>query len=1088
MNASSLVVRTKLTPPRPHKRTLARPRLTQRLLEALDYRLTLVQGGAGYGKSTALAALAAGDIACVWYHLDGEDADPRRFLLHLLHGFRQVIPNLSEAPLVMLEEWERNGRSAPWPPVIDALSNALAEHVHAPLLLILDDAHRLGDAGDTMRMLDHLIGRAPANLHTILASRYPLKLPSLVAWRVKGQALHVQQAELSFTAAELAALCREQYGLTLPPAQIDLLVDKTEGWPIALPLVAQRLQAQGQTSAGAALADLSGSASDLFAYLAHEVLAQQPADIQAFLRITAVLRTLTPAICDNLRQAGDSEQILRYLLEKGLFVVDLGGGHLRYHHLFRDFLRHQLAAAAAAAAHRRAAACYQAQGNDDALIYHLLAARDYAAAADHLAEIGRRHVRQGRLDTLGGWIASLPPEELAQRPPLLVYLGDIARLHSRFDEALGWYQQAEARARVRGDARAIGQALRGQARVYLDTVNPSQAERLLEEALRLSDGVEDRESRARLLDLLAENLLNQGRSAAAQGYQDQARALRHEGPGAAQLPIRLLLRTGRLDEARRQLEAQIAAEEAQPVLRPRAHRETLLLLSLILAFQGEQEAAYRYALQGTQRGQALDAPFITAVGHMRQGHAHLLRKDKAGYAAARRCFQEAIALSDRLGVPRLKVEAMWGLCQAHGFSGELALAEQTAREGSAIAQSAGDEWVEACIQVTLGASYALGGANAMAAAWLEQAGNAFRECSDTYGEAVTRLWQCLVWRAAGDATRLERDLAALLQLAHTHGYNYLFTRRTLLGPPDPRALTPLLLFARASGRDLGRDGKRARGHGLPATVAANLLEQLGLTDLTLHPGYQLRIQTLGAFHLWRGADEVDVSAWQRKTARQLFLLLLTWRGRLLERDQICDRLWPDQPPDKAQRDFKAAFNALAQVLEPARGAHAPSAFILRDGTLYGLRPEADLWLDTAEFERCVTEGDARFEREPGAALNAYRQALALYQGEYLREYPYEEWCSEERERLLTLALRTAERLGGALADQEGWEEVIDVCNWILARDDCWEQAYRWLMLAYARLGNRAQALRVYKRCEERLHNELAIAPSPATKALYAELV
>jgi hypothetical protein len=33
-------------------------------------------------------------------------------------------------------------------------------------------------------MLDHLIGRAPAHLHTILATRTPLKLPTLVRWRV----------------------------------------------------------------------------------------------------------------------------------------------------------------------------------------------------------------------------------------------------------------------------------------------------------------------------------------------------------------------------------------------------------------------------------------------------------------------------------------------------------------------------------------------------------------------------------------------------------------------------------------------------------------------------------------------------------------------------------------------------------------------------------------------------------------------------------------------------------------------------------------------------------------------------------------
>jgi len=36
-----------------------RPRVSVALREALDYRLTILQAGAGYGKSTALAELAA---------------------------------------------------------------------------------------------------------------------------------------------------------------------------------------------------------------------------------------------------------------------------------------------------------------------------------------------------------------------------------------------------------------------------------------------------------------------------------------------------------------------------------------------------------------------------------------------------------------------------------------------------------------------------------------------------------------------------------------------------------------------------------------------------------------------------------------------------------------------------------------------------------------------------------------------------------------------------------------------------------------------------------------------------------------------
>ncbi len=1066
MYRKSLVVQTKLTPPRLHKRILERPRLTRRLLETLDYRLTIVQAGAGYGKSTALAALAESAYPLAWYHLSVEDTDPLIFLLHLLYSFRAVLPRLAETALALLEAWEGSGRDLPWTTAIDALINELSGHAHSPMFLVLDDFDFLSEATDSVHILNRLVGRAPPDLHVILSSRYPPRLPTLLTWKVRGEVLEIGQKEFAFRPSEIASLFHEQYRLALTPKEVGQLAADTEGWAIALQLVWQGLQSGAVSTLAQALERLSGPSENLFAYLSQEVLEQQPPDVQEFLLVTAVLREMTCSTCDCLRGANDSAQILAYLLESGLFAVDLGNGHARYQALFRDFLCHQLTPLAAQAAHRKAAACWQRHGEREEAIYHLLRASAFEDAACILDQLGREMVRGGRLDTLAGWIGALPPDVLERHPPLLVYLGDAARLHSRFDEALGWYRQAEERSRARGDARGIGQTLRGQARVYLDTVNPSQAEHLLQDALRLADGQDDRESRARLLELLAENQLNLGRLDEAEELRARVRELREEGPGKAELAVRVLLRTGQLDQARRLLEERAAAERQEPILRPRAHRETLLLLSLILSFQGEGEEAYRYAVEGTERGQTLDSPFVTAVGYMRQGHAWLLREAAGGYDESCRCFREAIALGDTLAVPRLKVEAFWGLCRAHGFQGEIELAERAAEQGIEIARQAGDEWIAAITGVSMGAGYALARRHDDATNWLTQASTIFRECGDTFGEAVARLWQCLVWQEMGDTARLEHGVDELLRLVREHAYVYLFSHKTLLGPPDPRRSVPLLLFA--------RDTSRRQAY------AQNVLGRMGLGRLELHPGYQLRVQTLGSFRVWRGTREVALQEWRREKARHLFQLMLTHRHKMMDRDQIVEMLWPGLTPEAARRDFKVALSTLFRVLEPERKRGAPSAYVLRDGSLYGLRPGADLWLDAEQFERLVAEGDRH--PDPEAGIACYRQALALYPGEYLQECLYEDWCSEERERLLTTYLRTAERLARALAEREQWEEVIATCRSILARDDCWERAYRLMMTAYVRLGDRVQALRTYQSCVERLA-ELGIEPSNATVCL-----
>jgi DNA-binding SARP family transcriptional activator len=200
----------------------------------------------------------------------------------------------------------------------------------------------------------------------------------------------------------------------------------------------------------------------------------------------------------------------------------------------------------------------------------------------------------------------------------------------------------------------------------------------------------------------------------------------------------------------------------------------------------------------------------------------------------------------------------------------------------------------------------------------------------------------------------------------------------------------------------------------------------------------------------------------------------------LDRDQICEFLWPEADLATAHRNFKIALNTLYQVLEPERDPGSESAFIFRDGTTYALRPNADIWVDSEEFLRLThPTGKA----DPGQL----QKAIELYRGDYLPESLYEAWLAEERERLATSFLESADRLSEVLIAQEKYADVIDLSQRVLARDTCWERAYRHLMLAYERLGDRGQVGRTYQRCAQALRAELDVSPSPETQELYEKL-
>ncbi len=1069
----SHVLRTKLIPPPRNARTLTRPRVSLTLKQALDYRLMILQAEAGYGKSTALAELAAELQPMIWYQANEEDTDPLVFLLQLCHALQNTFPAIANLPTPFLEMWDGSQGPLPWLGILDQIINALADMPGVPVVLILDDAHLLTESGVLPLILDRLIGLAPANFHVLLSGRPTITLPTLARWRAQGEVIFFDQSVLTFTKNEIASLFSKHYGLELTSEELDSLLAYTEGWAIGLQLIWQSIRTQSPLTLEFPLRWQTNSLTALFEMLAHEVFERQPADVREFLLVTSTLRNLHPEVCDALRltagySTGDSASMLAYLRRQDLFVVETAEGTLRYHHIFHNFLRQQSPAEKCIRWNRDAAQYFISHNKSEDAIYHLIEAEAWDEVADLLDTYSQTLLSAGRLDTLASYIDSLPSLSLHQHPALMFTLGELARMHSRFDEAQGWYKQAETTWRVQGQQDGIARALRGQARVYLDTVNPTQAEKLLEEAIRLSDGFEDREAQVRLFELLAENKLNSGHVEEAERLRQRADDLRAEGPSNDQLWFRVLLRTGRLEEARRGLEELAETENREPVQTPRAHRETKLLLSLIYSFMGMSKHAHQSALDGTRRGDELKSPFVTAVGHMRQGHALNLsaniEEDHVTRALSE--FEKTIEISKSLDVPRLTVEANWGLCRAYGYRGDLQRAQKHAQEAIEIATEAGDEWIASLTRLTMGASLVLAARYEAAETWLNRAVLGFEECSDTFGRSAARLWLVYSFYKQKQFDRVAQSFSDTLSTCQQNGYYFLFTRPTLLGPSDERMFVPLLLHARRNGWESG--------------YVDRLLDNLGLKEIEIHPGFRLRVQTLGSFRVWRGGEAIPSNGWRRESARQLFQLFITYRHAPLDRDQICEFLWSHADMATAYRNFKIALNTLYQVLEPERDPGSESAFIFRDGTTYTLRPHADLWLDAELFLMLVKQAG-----KTDAAL--LQKAIDLYRGDYLPESLYDAWLAEERERLAASFLESADRLIELMIAREQFADAIDLSQRVLSRDKCWERAYRYLMLAYDRLGDRGQVGRTYQRCVQALKDDLNVSPSPETQELYEKL-
>ncbi|MFT4568127.1 MAG: DNA-binding SARP family transcriptional activator [Saprospiraceae bacterium] len=249
----------------------------------------------------------------------------------------------------------------------------------------------------------------------------------------------------------------------------------------------------------------------------------------------------------------------------------------------------------------------------------------------------------------------------------------------------------------------------------------------------------------------------------------------------------------------------------------------------------------------------------------------------------------------------------------------------------------------------------------------------------------------------------------------------------------------------------------------------------------------VRIHTLGRWEVWREGEDIPSKSWGRDKTIQLFQFLVTARDRHgLHKEQIIDRIWEDAEQKGGDRDFKVALHGINKILEPQRASRSEPKYILRQGLSYQLN-QKELWIDAQAFEAFIAIGNEYLDSDKAAAQLAYRHAISLHQGMYLPNRMYEDWSSEERERLQVLALAAYVTLAESLVEVNPLESVR-LTQLALKIDPSWEDAYRIQMSAFSAKGNRPAAIKAFNQCKKVLEEEYGIDPLPETERLMESIL
>jgi len=243
----------------------------------------------------------------------------------------------------------------------------------------------------------------------------------------------------------------------------------------------------------------------------------------------------------------------------------------------------------------------------------------------------------------------------------------------------------------------------------------------------------------------------------------------------------------------------------------------------------------------------------------------------------------------------------------------------------------------------------------------------------------------------------------------------------------------------------------------------------------------VEISLLGRFQVRISGTRLSSDDIPGRKAPALLKLLALNRDRQLVRDQAMELLWPDLDSTSAAAQLYKAIHQLRKAFGAGERESDASEWIATNKNLVILAPPGGVITDVDAFEQ--TSRDALTSRQ----IKELERAAALYAGDLLPMDLYAAWAQAPRDHLrqryidVLLALAQGYQARGDLAT------AAEIYRTALDKDATLEIAHRGLMTVFARQGQRDRALKQYGVCLDALAEELGVAPSRETRALYDEI-
>lgn len=375
MNNMNLMF-TKLKMPQPRKKYIIRKDIFLKLDKLEEYKVILIKGGAGSGKTTLITSFVKEKAISnlKWISLDENCNDVFMFWSYFIEAVKDYLGG-SQHGLTAI--YDANFQKSNFESLLTLLINAL--DTEEDIFIVLDDFHHITDKFliDTM---DFFLKNVSYNIHIILLTREE-PLIYLGGINMEGRLLEINDNDLKLQKEEGICFLKDTLELNLGNDTLNFISDLAEGWIGGMQLVAAASRGKSENE----IRSLKLDNKIVGEYLTKEVFDVLNEEEKNFLVTTSILSYFNEEICSKLLENIDFKKMMAALEQRNLLIVSIDDENsiYRYHNILGEYLKlrfEELDKETRIRWHLKAADIFKELGDLDEYLNQLFSAKDYLQA------------------------------------------------------------------------------------------------------------------------------------------------------------------------------------------------------------------------------------------------------------------------------------------------------------------------------------------------------------------------------------------------------------------------------------------------------------------------------------------------------------------------------------------------------------------------------------------------------------------------------------------------------------------------------------------------------------------------------------